>query len=137
MVLSAGALLGGAEHAGRPDRAIHRNGAGLQRSQGGARESCAAEDAAEDQGRRLLAIGIGSLALVYYVFGALQKRITAPLVKMTAVAEEVITTSDWSLRAPTTEYRDIGVLVNAFNAACRCTAKASATAPVSLCGSAA
>ncbi|HZF80970.1 MAG TPA: ATP-binding protein, partial [Rubrivivax sp.] len=60
-------------------------------------------------------IGAGSLGFAFYVFGRLQAHITRPLVKMTEIAHEVSVTRDWSLRAPGTEYRDVTVLVDAFN----------------------
>lgn len=63
----------------------------------------------------VLAVGAISLAAAYYLFVHLQRRITAPLEKMTDVARDVIDTHDWSLRAPATDYKDVGVLVDAFN----------------------
>ena len=61
------------------------------------------------------AIGTGSLGFAYYVFDRLQRRVTTPLVKMTEVAQEVITSRNWALRAPETQYEDVRVLVDAFN----------------------
>jgi signal transduction histidine kinase/CheY-like chemotaxis protein len=62
-----------------------------------------------------LAVSAVSLAAAYYLFVHLQRRITAPLEKMTSVARDVIGSHDWSLRAPATDYKDLDVLVNAFN----------------------
>lgn len=63
----------------------------------------------------VLAASAVSLAAAYYLFVHLQRRITAPLEKMTAVARDVIGSHDWSLRAPATAYKDLDVLVDAFN----------------------
>lgn len=63
----------------------------------------------------VLAVSAVSLAVAFYLFVHLQRRITAPLEKMTAVARDVIGSHDWSLRAPATNYKDLDVLVNAFN----------------------
>ena len=63
----------------------------------------------------LLAVTAGSLALAFAVFGRLQRVVTEPLARMTGVAQEVIERRDWSLRAPGSANRDIGVLVEAFN----------------------
>jgi signal transduction histidine kinase/ActR/RegA family two-component response regulator len=61
------------------------------------------------------AVGAGSLGFAFYMFGKLQGHITTPLVKMTEVAHEVVTTRNWALRAPETQDEDVGVLVKAFN----------------------
>jgi signal transduction histidine kinase/ActR/RegA family two-component response regulator len=63
----------------------------------------------------VLAVGAVSLAAAYYLFVHLQRRITSPLEKMTEVARDVIGSHNWSLRAPATDYKDVGVLVDAFN----------------------
>ena len=63
----------------------------------------------------VLAVSGVSLVAAYYLFVHLQRRITAPLEKMTEVARDVIGSHDWSLRAPATAYRDLDVLVDAFN----------------------
>lgn len=63
----------------------------------------------------VLAVGAVSLAAAFSLFVHLQRRITAPLEKMTSVAQDVIGSHDWSLRAPATDYKDLDVLVNAFN----------------------
>lgn len=63
----------------------------------------------------VLAVGAVSLAVAYYLFVHLQRRITAPLEKMTEVARDVIGSHNWALRAPATDYKDVGVLVDAFN----------------------
>lgn len=63
----------------------------------------------------VLAVCALSLALASYLFGRLRKRATAPLEKMTAIAKEVIESHNWALRAPETHYKDLGVLVDAFN----------------------
>ena len=63
----------------------------------------------------LSAIAAGSVAFAYYVFDRLQARVTAPLTKITEVAHEVVTSRNWSLRAPETDYRDFKILVDAFN----------------------
>lgn len=63
----------------------------------------------------VLVVSALSLASAFYLFGRLRRRATAPLEKMTDVAKEVIESHDWSLRAPETHYKDLGVLVNAFN----------------------
>jgi signal transduction histidine kinase len=62
-----------------------------------------------------LAVSAVSLAAAFALFVRLQRRITAPLEKMTSVAQDVIGSHDWSLRAPATHYKDLDVLVNAFN----------------------
>jgi signal transduction histidine kinase len=56
------------------------------------------------------------LAVAVIVFGRLQQRVTRPLREMTAVAQTVVEHRAWKLRAPETPYRDIDVLVQAFNA---------------------
>ncbi len=58
--------------------------------------------------------GVG-LIIAFYLFGNLQRRITAPLENITQVAREVISTRNWALRAPATDTRDIDLLVQAFN----------------------
>ncbi len=63
----------------------------------------------------VLAVGALSLASAFYLFVHLQRRITAPLEKMTAVARSVIGSHNWALRAPATDYKDLDILVNAFN----------------------
>ncbi len=63
----------------------------------------------------VLAVGAISLTAAFYFFVHLQRRITAPLERMTDVARDVIDRHDWSLRAPATDYKDVGVLVDAFN----------------------
>jgi signal transduction histidine kinase/ActR/RegA family two-component response regulator len=63
----------------------------------------------------VLVVSALSLASAFYLFGRLRRRATAPLEKMTDVAREVIESHNWSLRAPETHYKDLGVLVNAFN----------------------
>lgn len=63
----------------------------------------------------VLAVCAVSLAAAYYLFVHLQRRITAPLEKMTEVAGHVIDSHNWALRAPATDYKDLDVLVNAFN----------------------
>ncbi|WP_332747176.1 hybrid sensor histidine kinase/response regulator [Hydrogenophaga sp.] len=63
----------------------------------------------------VLVVSALSLALAFYLFGRLRKRATAPLEKMTDIAQEVIESHNWALRAPETHYKDLGVLVNAFN----------------------
>ncbi|MGS5087031.1 ATP-binding protein [Hydrogenophaga sp. A37] len=66
-------------------------------------------------GAILIILGGLSLAVAFYFFGRLQRRIAAPLEKMTQVAQEVISSHNWALRAPDTGYRDVGLLVEAFN----------------------
>ena len=63
----------------------------------------------------VLVVSALSLASAFYLFGRLRKRATAPLEKMTDVAKEVIESHNWALRAPETHYKDLGVLVDAFN----------------------
>lgn len=63
----------------------------------------------------VLVVSALSLASAFYLFGRLRRRATAPLEKMTDVAKEVIESHNWSLRAPETHYKDLGVLVDAFN----------------------
>lgn len=63
----------------------------------------------------VLAVGAISLTAAFYLFVHLQRRITAPLEKMTDVARDVIDSHNWSLRAPATDYQDVGLLVDAFN----------------------
>jgi signal transduction histidine kinase len=67
-------------------------------------------------------VGIFSLVLAltlpatYVLSSRLQKRITAPLEAMTAVAGQIVDRRDYSLRAPKTSDDEIGVVVLAFNA---------------------
>lgn len=63
----------------------------------------------------VLAVSAVSLVSAFYLFVHLQRRITAPLEKMTEVAHEVVGSHNWSLRAPATDYKDLDVLVDAFN----------------------
>ena len=63
----------------------------------------------------VLAVSAVSLLAAYYLFVHLQRRITAPLETMTNVARDVIDSHNWALRAPATHYKDVGVLVDAFN----------------------
>lgn len=63
----------------------------------------------------VLAVSAVSLAAAFYLFVHLQRRITAPLERMTEVARDVIGSHNWALRAPATHYKDVGVLVDAFN----------------------
>lgn len=63
----------------------------------------------------VLLVSTLSLATAYHLFNRLQRRITEPLQTMTKVAQEVISSHDWALRAPDTHYRDVGLLVDAFN----------------------
>jgi signal transduction histidine kinase/ActR/RegA family two-component response regulator len=76
-----------------------------------------------DVASRLAAyVGIFSLVLAltlpatYVLSSRLQKRITAPLEAMTAVAGQIVNRRDYSLRAPKTSDDEIGVVVLAFNA---------------------
>ena len=66
-------------------------------------------------GTILLVLGILSMAAAFLLFARLQRRITVPLERMTQVAGDVVASHNWSLRAPATHYRDLGVLVDAFN----------------------
>ncbi len=63
----------------------------------------------------LLALGGVGLTIAFYLFGNMQRRITAPLEDITQVAREVISTHNWALRAPATDSRDVGLLVEAIN----------------------
>lgn len=63
----------------------------------------------------LLGLGAVSLTIAFYLFGNMQRRITAPLEDITKVAREVISTHNWALRAPATDSRDVGLLVDAVN----------------------
>ena len=65
-----------------------------------------------------IVFGIASIGflLSYFVFRRLQESVTRPLERIGAVARDVAATRNWSLRAPTTEYEDVGALVEAFNA---------------------
>lgn len=63
----------------------------------------------------LLALGILSLAVSFHFFARLQRRIAAPLENITQVAQEVTASHNWALRAPDTHYRDVALLVAAFN----------------------
>jgi signal transduction histidine kinase/ActR/RegA family two-component response regulator len=56
-----------------------------------------------------------SLALAVVVFGRIQARITRPIARVAAVAQQVVERRDWRLRAPATDSREIAVLVEAFN----------------------
>lgn len=66
-------------------------------------------------GSILFVLGSVSLAAAFLLFSRLQRRITEPLARMTRVAGEVVATHNWALRAPATHYRDVGLLVDAFN----------------------
>jgi signal transduction histidine kinase len=63
----------------------------------------------------LVLVSAAGLLLAYTVFGRLLTRVTAPLARMTEVAQQVMGSRNWRLRAPETEYADIAVLVRAFN----------------------
>ena len=63
----------------------------------------------------LVLLGGLSLAAAFLLFGRHQRRITEPLERMTRVAGEVVASHNWTLRAPSTHYRDLGLLVDAFN----------------------
>jgi two-component system, sensor histidine kinase len=56
-----------------------------------------------------------SMALAVFLFGRLQKAITGPVARIAEVAQEVVQRREWGLRAPTSDSRDIGALVDAFN----------------------
>jgi signal transduction histidine kinase/ActR/RegA family two-component response regulator len=56
-----------------------------------------------------------SLALALSVFGRVQRRITQPIARVAAVAQEVVERRDWRLRAPSADTREIAALVDAFN----------------------
>ena len=56
-----------------------------------------------------------SMALAVFLFGRLQKSITGPVARIAEVAQEVVQRREWGLRAPTSDSRDIGTLVDAFN----------------------
>ena len=56
-----------------------------------------------------------SMALAIFLFGRLQKSITGPVARIAQVAQEVVQRREWGLRAPTSDSRDIGALVDAFN----------------------
>ena len=56
-----------------------------------------------------------SLGLALIVFGKVQGRIIAPIARVAQVAENVMAERDWKLRAPATDTREIGMLVDAFN----------------------
>jgi len=78
--------------------------------------------ARHDIGNRLLGFAFilllsSGLCVVgaFLLFGRLQRRITAPLESMTRVAQDVITSHNWTLRAPRSNYSDVGQLVDAFN----------------------
>lgn len=62
----------------------------------------------------LLSNGL-SVLLAMFLFGRLQRRVMAPMETMTQVAQNVISSHNWALRAPSTAYRDVGQLVDAFN----------------------
>jgi signal transduction histidine kinase/ActR/RegA family two-component response regulator len=57
-----------------------------------------------------------TLPATYVLSNRLQKRITAPLEAMTAVAGQIVDRRDYSLRAPKTSDDEIGIVVLAFNA---------------------
>jgi methyl-accepting chemotaxis protein len=57
-----------------------------------------------------------TLPATYVLSNRLQKRITAPLEAVTAVAGQIVDRRDYSLRAPKTSDDEIGVVVLAFNA---------------------
>ncbi len=64
----------------------------------------------------ILALVFGaSLVLAYKLFSRLLTSVTTPLQRMTEVAQQVMASRNWRLRAPETEYADIAVLVRAFN----------------------
>ena len=56
-----------------------------------------------------------SMGLAIFLFGRLQKSITGPVARIAEVAQEVVQRREWGLRAPTSDSRDIGTLVDAFN----------------------
>ncbi|MDR7150667.1 signal transduction histidine kinase/ActR/RegA family two-component response regulator [Hydrogenophaga palleronii] len=62
----------------------------------------------------LLSNGL-SILVAGFLFGRLQRHVMAPMETMTQVAQDVISSHNWSLRAPPTAYRDVGQLVDAFN----------------------
>ena len=56
-----------------------------------------------------------SMGLAVFLFGRLQKSITGPVARIAEVAQEVVQRREWGLRAPSSDSRDIGTLVDAFN----------------------
>jgi two-component system, sensor histidine kinase len=56
-----------------------------------------------------------TLGVTYILSSRLQKRITAPLEAMTAVARQIVERRDYALRAPKTSDDEIGIVVLAFN----------------------
>ncbi|PKO66364.1 MAG: hypothetical protein CVU22_16095 [Betaproteobacteria bacterium HGW-Betaproteobacteria-16] len=62
----------------------------------------------------LLSNGLSVLVAMFF-FGQLQRRVMAPMETMTQVAQNVVSSHNWALRAPPTAYRDVGQLVDAFN----------------------
>jgi len=66
-------------------------------------------------GAILVAVMLGALAIAALVATRLQAAITRPLEAVTDVARQVMQQRDFSLRVPSTESGEIGVLVDAFN----------------------
>jgi PAS domain S-box-containing protein len=58
---------------------------------------------------------VGSLAATVLMFTRIQKTVTGPILKVTAVARRVMEERDFSLRVPKTTHDEVGVLVDAFN----------------------
>lgn len=68
-------------------------------------------------GKRLSAIMImiSALILAYILTTRLQKLITAPILRLTGVAEQLTNNQDYSIRAEKESDDEIGILVDAFN----------------------
>ena len=79
-------------------------------------------EASSDMARRLesyalieVVVVALSLGLAIFLFGRLQRAIMGPVSRIAEVAQEVVQRREWGLRAPTTDSREIGGLVDAFN----------------------
>ena len=57
----------------------------------------------------------GSALLAWFLSAALQQRISAPILALTATARAVSERRDYSVRAPKLSEDEIGVLTDAFN----------------------
>lgn len=61
-----------------------------------------------------VAVGV-SLALARFLFGGLVRRLTSPLDAVASIAQKVMASQDWRLRAPSSDIPELGTLVDSFN----------------------
>ena len=62
------------------------------------------------------AVTLLAMLVAYLVMGRLERLVTAPLFAIAATAREVVSTRDYSRRAPRTSADEVGALVDSFNA---------------------